>query len=123
VITTAQVPGKKAPVLVTRAMVERMKPGSVVVDLAAEQGGNVEGSKAGETAQVNGVRILGPVNLPSSMPMHASQLFSRNALALIGLLTKDGKLNIDFNDDIIKGACVAHSGVVVNERVKALLAA
>lgn len=123
VITTAQVPGKKAPVLVTRDMVARMRPGSVVVDMAAEQGGNVEGSKAGETVVSGGVSILGPVNLPSTMPVHASQLYSRNILNLLGLLvTKEGKLNLDFNDDIIKGSCVAHGGQVVNERVKGLLA-
>lgn len=122
VITTAQVPGKKAPVLVTREMVTRMRPGSVVVDMAAEQGGNVEGSKAGETVSIGGVNLLGPVNLPSTLPLHASQLYSRNILALLGLLVKDGKLNLDFNDDIIKGACVAHAGQVVNERVKGLLA-
>lgn len=122
VITTAQVPGKKAPVLVTRAMVERMKPGAVVVDLAAEQGGNVEGSKPGQTVETRGVRILGPVNLPATLPTHASQFFSRNALALIQLLIKDGKLNLDFNDDIVKGACVAHGGEIKNDRVKAALA-
>ena len=143
VITTAQVPGKKAPVLVTRAMVGRMKAGSVVVDLAAEQGGNVEGSRPGETVRVpvgaaNGrageaggvseaggaggsVRILGPVNLPATVPAHASQLFSKNILSLVMLLTKDGKLSIDMNDDIVKGACVARGGQVVNDRVKALL--
>lgn len=122
VITTAQVPGKKAPVLVTRDMVARMKPGSVIVDMASEQGGNVEGSKPGETVVSGGVSIIGPVNLPSSLPVHASQLYSRNILSLLGLLVKDGKLNLDFNDDILKGACVAHGGQVVNERVKGLLA-
>lgn len=122
VITTAQVPGKKAPVLVTGAMVSRMRPGSIIVDMAAEQGGNVEGSKAGETVVTGGVSILGPVNLPSTMPVHASQLYSKNILNLLTLLvTKEGKLNLDFNDDIIKGACVAHGGQVVNERVKGLL--
>ncbi len=121
VITTAQVPGKKAPVLVMKDVVARMRPGSVVVDMAAEQGGNVEGSKAGETVDLNGVRIVGPVNLPSSMPVHASQLYSRNILSLLGLLVKEGKLNLDFNDDILKGACVAHGGQVVNERVKGLM--
>mgnify|MGYP000555745574 CR=1 FL=1 len=121
VITTAQVPGKKAPVLVTKEMVARMRPGSIVVDMAAEQGGNVEGSKAGETVVLNGVSLIGPVNLPSSMPVHASQLYSRNILSLLGLLVKDGKLNLDFNDDILKGACVAHGGQIVNERVKGLL--
>jgi len=122
VITTAQVPGKKAPVLVTRDMVARMKPGSVIVDMASEQGGNVEGSKPGEIVISGGVSIIGPVNLPSSLPVHASQLYSRNILSLLGLLVKDGKLNLDFNDDILKGACVAHGGQVVNERVKGLLA-
>lgn len=122
VITTAQVPGKKAPVLVTHAMVARMKPGAVVVDLAAEQGGNVEGSKPGVTVETCGVRIFGPVNLPASMPTHASQLFSRNVLSLVQLLTKDGKLNLNFDDDIVKGACVAHEGVLKNDRVKAALA-
>lgn len=122
VITTAQVPGKKAPVLVTRDMVARMKPGSIVVDMAAEQGGNVEGSKPGETVDANGVRIMGPVNLPATLPVHASQLYSKNILNLLGILVKDGKLNLDFNDDILKGACVSHGGQIVNERVKGLLA-
>lgn len=122
VITTAQVPGKKAPVLVTKDMVAKMRPGSVVVDMAAEQGGNVEGSKPGETVVTNGVSIMGPVNLPSTLPVHASQLYSRNIFNLLGLLvSKEGKLNLDFNDDIIKGACVTHGGQVVNERVKGLL--
>ena len=122
VITTAQVPGKKAPVLVTRDMVSRMRPGSIIVDMAAEQGGNVEGSKPGETVVLGSVSILGPVNLPSTMPTHASQLYFKNILNLLGLLvTKEGKVNLDFNDDIIKGACVAHGGQVVNERVKGLL--
>ncbi len=121
VITTAQVPGKKAPVLVSAAMVARMKPGTVIVDMAAEQGGNVEGSKPGETVDVGGVRILGPVNLPATLPQHASQLFAKNIQALLALLMKDGKPHLDFADDIVKGACVAHGGVVVNERVKALL--
>lgn len=121
VITTAQVPGKKAPVLVSAAMVSRMKPGAVIVDMAAEQGGNVEGSKPGETVDAAGVRILGPVNLPATLPQHASQLFAKNIQALIALLTKDGKLQLDFADDIVKGACVAHGGAVVHERVRALL--
>ncbi len=121
VITTAQVPGKKAPVLVTRDMVAKMRAGSVIIDMAAEQGGNVEGSKANETVETGGVRILGPVNLPSSMPVHASQLYSKNIFSLLNLMVKEGKLNLDLNDDILKGACVAHGGQVVNERVKGLL--
>ncbi|MFZ2655494.1 MAG: Re/Si-specific NAD(P)(+) transhydrogenase subunit alpha [Victivallales bacterium] len=121
VITTAQVPGKKAPVLVTREMVARMRSGSVIVDMASEQGGNVEGSKPGETVEVGGVRIIGSVNLPSSMPVHASQLYSRNILSLLELLVNGGKLNLNFDDDILKGSCVAHGGQVMNERVKELL--
>jgi NAD(P) transhydrogenase subunit alpha len=121
VITTAQVPGKKAPVLVTAAMVARMKPGAVVIDLAAEQGGNVEGSKPGQTVETGGVKIIGPANLPATLPTHASQLFSKNIQALVTLLVKDGKVAPDFSDDIVKGACVTHAGAVVNERVKALL--
>lgn len=121
VITTAQVPGKKAPVLVTAAMVARMKPGAVVIDLAAEQGGNVEGSKPGQTVEIGGVKIIGPANLPATLPTHASQLFSKNIQALVTLLVKDGKVAPDFSDDIVKGACVTHAGAVVNERVKALL--
>ncbi len=121
VITTAQVPGRKAPVLVTAAMVARMKPGAVVIDLAAEQGGNVEGSKPGQTVETGGVKIIGPANLPATLPTHASQLFSKNIQALVTLLVKDGKVAPDFSDDIVKGACVTHAGAVVNERVKALL--
>jgi len=121
VITTAQVPGKKAPLLVTEEMVSRMKSGAVVVDMAAEQGGNVALSKAGEVVEHNGVTILGPVNLPSTMPMHASQLYSKNISMLIQLLTKDAQLNLNFEDEIINGACVCHNGEIRNERVKEAL--
>ena len=118
VITTAQVPGKKAPLLVTEEMVSRMKSGAVIVDMAAEQGGNVALSKAGEVVEHNGVTILGPVNLPSTMPMHASQLYSKNISMLIQLLTKDAQLNLNFEDEIVNGACVCHNGEIRNERVK-----
>jgi NAD(P) transhydrogenase subunit alpha len=106
VITTAQVPDKRAPVLVTRAMVEAMKPGSVLVDLAAESGGNCDATRPGEEVIVGGTRILGPVNLAASLPGHASQMLARNLAALVLLLVKDGALVLDFSDDIVAGACL-----------------
>lgn len=101
VISTAAIPGRDAPRLVTRAMVERMKPGAVIVDVAAETGGNCELTVPGETVRHGGVTVLGPLNLPSTMPMHASQMFARNVLALLALLRKDGKLDLDRQDDIV----------------------
>ncbi|MCT7948976.1 Re/Si-specific NAD(P)(+) transhydrogenase subunit alpha [Ancylothrix sp. C2] len=119
VITTAQVPGRKAPVLVTEDMVARMAPGSVVVDLAAESGGNCVYTQAGKDVVRDGVTIIGPVNLPSSMPVHASQMYAKNVLTLVQyLLTKDGSVNLNFEDDIIRDTCVSHGGEVRNERVK-----
>ncbi|MGI9050720.1 MAG: NAD(P) transhydrogenase subunit alpha [Rubrobacteraceae bacterium] len=121
IITTALVPGRKAPTLVDKEMVESMKPGSVIVDLAAESGGNCELSEAGETVEHNQVRIIGPVNLPSSMPIHASQLLSRNMYSLIGHITedlsedkdeKDPQLVLDFEDEIIAATCIAHDGEI-----------
>ncbi|MEB3210073.1 MAG: Re/Si-specific NAD(P)(+) transhydrogenase subunit alpha, partial [Leptolyngbyaceae bacterium] len=118
VITTAQVPGKKAPLLVTEEMVKRMKPGSVIVDLAAEQGGNCECTEPGRDSVHHGVTVIGPINLPSSMPVHASQLYSKNLQTLIQHLAKEGELMLDFEDDITSGACVTHDGEVRNERVR-----
>ncbi|NJK77171.1 MAG: Re/Si-specific NAD(P)(+) transhydrogenase subunit alpha [Microcoleus sp. SU_5_6] len=123
VITTAQVPGRKAPILVTREMVSQMKPGSVIVDLAAEQGGNCECSEAGKDVEWNGVNVIGPINLPSSMPVHASETYSKNISSLLQLMVKDKELNLNFEDDIIAGACVAHNGEVSNERVRDALTA
>lgn len=123
VITTAQVPGKKAPLLVTKEMVSQMKPGSVIVDLAAEQGGNCECTEAGKDVEWNGVTIIGPINLPSSMPVHASETYSKNISALLQLMVKDRTLNLNFEDDIIAGACVAHGGELKNERVREALLA
>jgi NAD(P) transhydrogenase subunit alpha len=123
VITTAAIPGRRAPVLVTKDMVTRMRPGSVIVDLAADSGGNVESTRAGEVTVVNGVTVDGTRNIPSTMPVHASQLFSRNVSALLLALVKDGKLNLDFNDDIVKGACLTHGGEVVHPRAKEVLEA
>ena len=105
-ITTANIPGKRAPLLLTTAMVERMRPGSVIIDLAAESGGNCELTRAGEVVDHRGVRIHGILNLPAQMPYHASQLYSRNVQALLQLMTKDGALALDWEDDIIRDTCI-----------------
>lgn len=105
VITTAQIPGKQAPRLISEAMVERMKPGAVIVDMAAESGGNCACTRAGETVDVGGVQICGPLNLPSQLPVHASEMVSKNIFNFLMLLTKEGKsLEPDWNDEIISGA-------------------
>jgi NAD(P) transhydrogenase subunit alpha len=122
VITTAQVPGRKAPILLTAAMLEGMKPGSVIVDLAAEQGGNCELTKPGETVEVDGVHIMGPVNLPSSLPFHASQLYAKNtATFVLALLDKQGALAVNMDDEIVRETLVARDGAVVHPRVKQAL--
>jgi len=121
VITTAAIPGKKAPVLVTTEMVEAMAPGSVVVDLAAERGGNVETTVPGETIDHHGVAVLGPCNLPSDVPVHASEMFSRNVLTFLQLMLQDGKLNIDTQDEILKETLLTRGREVVNPRVRELL--
>ncbi|HTX45052.1 MAG TPA: Re/Si-specific NAD(P)(+) transhydrogenase subunit alpha [Solirubrobacteraceae bacterium] len=116
VITTAAVPGRKAPILVTEKAVQLMKPGSVIVDLAAETGGNCELTKPGETVIEHDVKILGPLNIPSTMAEHASQLYARNIDALLGLMiSEEGQLSLDFEDEIIKGACITRGGEIVNE--------
>lgn len=123
VITTAQVPGRKAPLLVSAEMVAQMKPGSVIVDLAAEQGGNCACTEPGKDVQWHGVTIIGPINLPSSMPVHASQMYAKNLTALVQLLVKDGAIDLNFADDIIDAACITHGGEIRNQRVKDALAA
>lgn len=123
VICTALIPGKKAPVLVTEAMVKTMKPGSVIVDLAAEQGGNCEGSEAGKTVVKHGVTIIGNADLPSMVCVHASQMWSRNMEKLVFHLTKDGALKLDMNDEITAGCLITHEGEVVQPRVKEAIAA
>ena len=124
VVTTAQVPGRKAPVLVTEDMVAQMKPGSVIVDLAAEQGGNCECSEAGKDVVKYGVTIIGPINLPASMPIHASEVYAKNISALLGLMiNKDKQLEINFSDDILDGSCVTHNGEIRSGRVKDALSA
>ena len=124
VVTTAQVPGRKAPVLVTEDMVAQMKPGSVIVDLAAEQGGNCECSEAGKDVVKHGVTIIGPINLPASMPIHASEVYAKNISALLALMiNKDKQLEINFADDILDGSCVTHNGEIRSQRVKDALSA
>jgi H+-translocating NAD(P) transhydrogenase subunit alpha len=123
VITTAAVPGRRAPLLVTGEMVHGMRPGSVIVDLAAETGGNVELTKPGEVVDVNGVTIVGTRNIPSTMPLTTSQLFARNVANLLLHLVKDGAINLDFSDEITKGACVTYAGEIVNERAKQVVSA
>lgn len=120
VITTAQVPGRKAPVLITQDILADMRPGSVVVDLAAESGGNCEATKAGEEVVVNGVRVLGMVNAPSSLPLHASQMYSKNVVDLLmHLYDEESKqLKVDFEDEITRESCVTHEGKIVNERTR-----
>jgi proton-translocating NAD(P)+ transhydrogenase subunit alpha len=122
VITTAAVPGRRAPLLVTADMVRGMRPGSVIVDLAAESGGNVELTQPGEDVDVDGVVIMGTRNVPSTMPLHTSQLYARNVANLLLHLVKDGAINLDFEDEITKGCCVTHAGEIVSERAKQLLA-
>ena len=124
VITTALVPGRRAPILVTAQGVENMKPGSVIVDLAGEAGGNCELTAPGETTVVHDVKIVSPLNLPATMAEHSSQLFARNVLALLELLVgEDGALNLDFDDEIISGACVVRGGEVVHPGAKATVEA
>ena len=115
VITTALVPGKKAPLLITDDMVKDMKKGSIIVDIAAEQGGNCALTQAGKEVVHNGVTIIGAENLPSTIPVHASQMYSKNIFSLLQHITKDGKLNLDFDDDIINKSCVTHDGAIRNE--------
>jgi NAD(P) transhydrogenase subunit alpha len=123
VITTAAVPGKRSPILVTAEMVQAMAPGSVIVDLAAERGGNCELTKADETIVVHGVTIMGPTNLPATVPYHASQMFSRNVVTLLQhLINKDGQFTFDLNDEITRDTLVSRNGEVTNPRVKDLLA-
>ena len=120
VITTALVPGRPAPKLVTAEAVEGMKPGSVIVDLAGETGGNCALTAPGETVVRHDVKIVSPLNLPASMPEHASQLFARNVLALLELMIgEDGQLSLDFDDEIISGACIVRDGEIVHAGARA----
>ncbi len=116
VISTAAIPGRPAPRIITAAMVEAMKPGSVIVDLAAESGGNCELTRAGETVNHNGVLIDGPTNLPSRAPLHASEMYAKNISSLLGLLIGQDGLKIDTEDEVIAGCLLAHGGQIVHEK-------
>jgi NAD(P) transhydrogenase subunit alpha len=122
VITTAAVPGRKSPILITTEMVSAMPPGSVIVDIAAERGGNCELTKPGESVVHNEVTILGPVNLPSMVPHHASQMLSANVAAVAKLLLKDGNITVNLEDEIIRESLVTHDGKIVHPRVAELAA-
>lgn len=122
VVTTAAVPGRKAPRIISADMVAGMKPGAVIVDIAAETGGNVEGSAAGLTINsANGVAIIGTVNLPSSAPVHASEMYARNLYNFLELSLKDGALNLDWDDELIAKTCLTHAGEIKHEPTKALV--
>ena len=119
IITTAQIPGRKAPILITEAILENMKPGSLIIDLAASTGGNTTRTKNNETVMFNNVSIIGNSNLASGMPADASKLYGKKVLNFLQLMTtKEGTLNLNFEDDLVKGACITHQGEVLNERVK-----
>jgi len=122
VITTAQIPGKRAPVLITDEMVDAMRPGSVVIDLAAESGGNCTLTRLDEEVRRDGVLVIGPGNLPSTLPYHASQMYSRNVLALLQHLMADGAIRIDQEDEITRECLVTHDGEVVHARARQVLA-
>jgi len=123
VITTAAVPGRKAPILVTCQMVHGMTAGSVIVDLAAERGGNCELTEPGNTVVKHGVTIIGHTNIPATVPFHASSMYANNLVKLLALLVdKEGALKIDTSDEVIAGCLVAHGGAVVHPRIKELLA-
>ena len=116
VISTAAIPGRPAPKIITEAMVADMQPGSVIVDIAAETGGNCELTRAGEIVNADGVLIVGPTNLPSKAPLHASEMYAKNVNNLLALMIKDGELVIDTEDDVIAGCLLAHGGAVVHEK-------
>jgi NAD(P) transhydrogenase subunit alpha len=121
IVTTAAVPGRPAPKIITRAMVEGMRRGSVIVDLAAETGGNCEATRAGETVDVGGVAVIGPVNLPSMGATHASDMYAKNLMNFAMLLLKDGAIALDFDDDLVAGTCLTHAGTIRHEPTRKLV--
>jgi NAD(P) transhydrogenase subunit alpha len=121
VITTAQIPGRPAPLLITEEMVKSMHPGSVIVDMAAISGGNCELSEAGQTVERHGVTIMGPDNLPATIPVHASQMYGKNVVTFLLEMIQDGKLVVDLENDVVGPACLSHGGEVQNERVRSAL--
>jgi NAD(P) transhydrogenase subunit alpha len=118
IITTAAIPGRDAPLLITADAVRGMAPGSVIIDMAAETGGNVEVTRAGETVEENGVKVIGPVNLPSEMARDASALYAKNLANLLELITDEGALKLNFEDEIVAGSCLTHEGEIKNERAR-----
>ena len=123
VITTALVPGQQAPLLIEESAVRSMRPGSVVIDLAAEKGGNCGGTQADQQVDLNGVQVFGPTNLPSEVPAHASQMYARNITTFLEHLLEEGSLRVDLEDEITAGTLIVHQGAIVNERVLGLLGA
>jgi H+-translocating NAD(P) transhydrogenase subunit alpha len=121
VVTTAAIPGKKSPVLITDDMLQAMRPGSVIIDLAAERGGNTEGAVAGEVVEKHGVKIVGYTDYPSRSAVHASQLFSKNICTFLLSMVKEGQFQIDLEDDVVKGALLVYEGQVVHESIKPLM--
>jgi NAD(P) transhydrogenase subunit alpha len=122
VICTAQIPGRKAPVLITEDTVKSMKSGAVIIDLAASTGGNCAVTENDKTITAHGVTVIGNSNYPAGMPVDASRMYGKNLINFLKLLVdEEGNLNLDFEDEIIKGACITHQGEVMNERVKALI--
>ena len=117
IITTAQIPGRKAPLLVEERTVHAMKPGSVIIDLAASSGGNCALSQADQTIEVNGVKIVGVGNLPSDLPQDASKMYGKNYLNFLKLIIKDGQLDLNFEDEIVTGTCVCHAGQAISPRL------
>ncbi len=122
VVTTAQIPGRPAPVLITEEMVSSMRPGSVIVDLASETGGNCEVTSAGQSVEHDGITVMGPTNLPAELPFHASQMYARNLASLVDHLFDD-EGGVDYDDEITAATCVTHGGEITNERVRDNLAA
>jgi NAD(P) transhydrogenase subunit alpha len=118
VISTAAVPGKKAPILITEEMVKGMMPGSVIIDLAAERGGNCELTKPGEVIEVHGVTIVGPINIPATVPYHASQMYGKNVTTFLLNMVKEGKLELDTGDEVVEESMVARNGEITNPRVR-----
>jgi len=123
VITTAVIPGRRAPLLLTTSMVKGMRRGSVIVDMAAETGGNCELTQPGQVVEIDGIWIDGTTNIPSTMALHASQLYARNVSNLLRTLVRNGELQVDFQDEISRGCCVTHAGEIVNERARQMLGA
>jgi len=121
IVTTAAVPGRPAPKIITRTMVDGMKAGAVIVDLAAETGGNCEVTQPGETIVHNGVTVIGPVNLPSMGALHSSEMYARNLFNFASLMLKDGALNLDWDDELIAKTCLTHAGEIRHEPTKKLV--